>query len=98
MSASTPRIAERWVQYTKTPTGLVGDFSKATVGSDAYEVYQRTLSEKYGSRVQYSFNAAYLLGKDNSLLQKDIVDSLWKLLEGKMTADQAQHSVLEKMR
>jgi hypothetical protein len=98
MSISTPRVAEKWVKYTKTPTGIAGDFSKATMGSDVYEVYQRTLSEKYESRVQYSFNAAYLLGKHNSLLQKDIVDALWKLLEGKMTADQAQHSILTKMR
>jgi hypothetical protein len=98
MSISTPKIAELWVQYTKTPTGLAGDVSKATMGSDVYEVYQRTLSEKYGSRVQYSFNATYLLGKKNTLLQKDIVDVLWKLLEGKMTADQAQRSILTKMR
>lgn len=98
MSMSTPRVAERWVQYTKTPTGLAGDFSKATMGSDVYEAYQRTLSEKYGSQVHYSFNAAYLLGRNNSLLQKDIVDVLWKLLEGNMTADQAQHSILAKMR
>jgi hypothetical protein len=98
MSMSTPKVAEKWVQYTKTPTGIAGDFSKATMGSDVYEVYQRTLSEKYGSRVQYSFNAAYLLGKKNSLLQKDIVDVLWKLLEGKMTADQAQHHILAKMK
>ena len=98
MSMSTPKVAEKWVKYTKTPTGLAGDFSKATLGSDVYEVYQRTLSEKYGSRVQYSFNAAYLLGKNNSLLQKEIVDVLWKLLEGKMTADQAQQSILAKMR
>ena len=97
MSMSTPGVAERWVQYTKTPTGLAGDLSKATMGSDVYEVYQRTMSEKYGSRVQYSFNAAYLLGKNNSLLQKDIVDVLWKLLEGEMTADQAQRSILAKM-
>jgi spermidine/putrescine-binding protein len=98
MSMSTPRVAEKWVQYTKTPTGVAGDFSKATMGSDVYEIYQRTLSEKYGSRVQYSFNTSYLLGKDNSLLQKDIVDVLWKLLEGKMTADQAQQAILAKMR
>jgi hypothetical protein len=98
MSMSTPRVAEKWVQYTKTPTGVAGDFSKATMGGDVYEVYQRTLSEKYARRMQYSFNAAYLLGKDNSLLQKDIVDVLWKLLEGKMTADQAQQSILTKMR
>lgn len=98
MSMSTPRVAERWVQYTKTPTGVAGDFSKATMGSDVYEVYQRTMSEKYGRRVQYSFNAAYLLGENNSLLQREIVDALWKLLEGQMTADQAQHSILAKMR
>ena len=98
MSMSTSKVAERWVQYTKTPTGLAGDVSKATIGSDVYEAYQRTMSEKCGSRVQYSFNAAYLLGKNNTLLQKDIVDVLWKLLEGKMTADQAQHSILVKMR
>jgi hypothetical protein len=98
MSMATPRVAEKWVQYTKTPTGVAGDFSKATMGNDVYEIYQRTMSEKYGSRVQYSFNASYLLGKKNNLLQKDIVDVLWKLLEGKMTADQAQHSILAKMK
>jgi ABC-type glycerol-3-phosphate transport system substrate-binding protein len=98
MSMSTPRVAEKWVQYTKTPTGLAGDFSKATMGSDVYEVYQRTMSEKYGSRMHYSFNAAYLLGKKNSLLQKDIVDVLWQLLEGRISADQAQRSILTKMK
>lgn len=98
MSMSTPRVAEKWVQYTKTPTGVQGEFSKATMGSDVYEVYQRTLSEKYSSRVQYSFNAAYLLGRKNSLLQNVIVDLLWKLLEGKITADEAQKSILSKMR
>lgn len=98
MAMSTPRVAEKWVQYTKTPTGLVGDFSKATMGSDVYEIYQRTLSEKYGSRMQYSYNVAYLLGKNNSLLQKDIVEVLWKLLEGKTTAEQARKSILAKMR
>jgi ABC-type glycerol-3-phosphate transport system substrate-binding protein len=98
MSMSTPKIAEKWVQYTKTPTGLAGDVSKATMGSDVYEAYQRAMSEKYGSRVQYSFNAAYLLGETNSLLQKDIVDVLWKLLDGKMTADQAQQSILVKIK
>ena len=98
MSMCTPRVAEKWVQYTKTPTGVAGDFSKATMGDDVYEIYQRTLSEKYGSRMQYSFNAAYLLGPDNSLLQKEIVDLLWQLLDGKITADQAQQSLLTKMR
>jgi hypothetical protein len=98
MSMSTAQVAERWVEYTKTPTGLAGHVSKATIGSDVYEAYQRTMSEKCGSRVQYSFNAAYLLGKENTLLQKDIVDALWKLLEGKITADQAQQSILAKLK
>ena len=98
MSMATPKVAEKWVQYTKTPTGLAGDVSKATIGSDVYEAYQRTMSEKYGSRLQYSFNAAYLLGANNSLLQKDIVDVLWKLLEGTITADQAQNTILAKMK
>jgi ABC-type glycerol-3-phosphate transport system substrate-binding protein len=98
MSASTPRIAERWVQYTKTPTGLAGDFSKATMGNDMYEIYQRHMSEKYGRRVQYSFNAAYLLGKDNNLMQRYIVEALWGLLKGEITADQAQRSIVEKLK
>ncbi len=98
MSMCTPRVAEKWVQYTKTPTGVAGDFSKATMGDDVYEIYQRTLSEKYESRMQYSFNAAYLLGAENSLLQKEIVDLLWQLLEGEITADQAQQTILGKMR
>lgn len=94
----TPKIAEKWVRYTKTPTGIAGDVSKATLGNDVFEEFQRTMSQKYGNRVQYSYNAAYLLGSKNSLVLDDINKALWALLTGSITAEEANRRIIEKMR
>jgi ABC-type glycerol-3-phosphate transport system substrate-binding protein len=41
---SRPEIAERWVYYTKSPTGIAGNLYDPQYGQDAFANYQRTLT------------------------------------------------------
>lgn len=95
---STPHVAEKWVRYTKTPTGLRGDVSKATLGRDAYEEYQRTMGERYGARLHYAFNAGYLLGERNRLLHDELIQALRALLTGQTTAEAAYQALVRQLR
>jgi hypothetical protein len=44
---SRPPIAQKWVRYTKCPTGLKGDLYDPTFGLDIHAEFQRKLREKY---------------------------------------------------
>jgi spermidine/putrescine-binding protein len=45
-----PRTAEKWVRYTKNPTGLRGHLSMPDEPQDIWTQYQLDMSTKYGSR------------------------------------------------
>jgi len=89
-----PSIAEKWVRYTKNPTGLKGNIASSEIGGDVFEVFQSTISEKYGSNVSFSQDASYLGGistPDNSELNTIIIE----LLDGKITADEAYSQLVK---
>jgi ABC-type glycerol-3-phosphate transport system substrate-binding protein len=86
---ASPKVAEKWVRYTKTPTGLAGNIAKATIGNDIYELFQNSMTEKYGDRIHYSFNDSYVLGTRNQMLQKDHIRLLRQLLTGTVSSDRA---------
>ncbi|MFC1488513.1 extracellular solute-binding protein [Thermodesulfobacteriota bacterium] len=91
-----PQIAEKWVRYTKNPTGLQGNLDSAILGSNLYEIYQADITQKYGSRLHYSADAVYLLGKNNGHLKFEINKKLRMLLTGQITAQQAYKDIVEK--
>jgi ABC-type glycerol-3-phosphate transport system substrate-binding protein len=93
---STPKVAEKWVRYTKSPTGLRGHFSTPEIGVDVFEKFQHRITTKYGKNVLAVSNAGYLLGKENRLLLKDIAEKIIKLLEGRTTAETAYHEIIVK--
>lgn len=89
MAWCAPRVAERWVRYTKNPTGVKGNLTESTIGSDVYEQYQAYMSNTYGGNVHHSATVGYLLGEQNAHLQEQIKDSIQQLLTGKTTAQEA---------
>jgi len=91
---SRPQVAERWVNYTKNPTGLRGHLDMATLGDDPYERFQAFVTEQYGARLHYSANTGYLLGKRNAFLQEQLNEELRLLLQGQTTALAAYESIL----
>lgn len=93
---STPKVAEKWVRYTKSPTGLRGHFSISEIGADAFEKFQHRITTKYGGNVLTVSNVGYLLGKENRLLLKDIAEKIIALLEGRTTAEAAYQEIVAK--
>ena len=91
---SRPQVAERWVNYTKNPTGLRGHLDLATLGDDPYERFQAYITGQYGAKLHYSANAGYLLGKRNARLQESLNEELRRLLQGRTTALAAYESIL----
>lgn len=92
---SRPQVAERWVRYTKTPTGLRGNLASATLGEDMYERFNSHMRERYGSQVQYSATAGYLLGSECALVQPEVDAILRRVITGRATARQAYDQILE---
>jgi ABC-type glycerol-3-phosphate transport system substrate-binding protein len=86
LSINTPDVAEKWVRYTKSPTGIKGNLTTVNFGSDKFEDYQYMIEHKYGSHKTDVFNnSIYCLGKIN----ENIPDHYLEVFSGQMTADQA---------
>ncbi len=94
---STPLVAEKWVRYAKTPTGLVGHLSTSDQADDVFEQFQATITDRYGGNVHYSANAGYIFGEENRLLQDDLNEKIIRLLDGEMTAEQAYEEIMERL-
>ena len=78
----SPTIAEKWVRYTKSPTGLSGNLYSSKYGMDSLARFQRNLS------------AGRMIQPDISTLEKDApicstFPYLYPILYGEMTAEEA---------
>ncbi|PIE82007.1 MAG: hypothetical protein CSA11_02520 [Chloroflexi bacterium] len=85
---STPEVAEKWVRYTKNPTGIKGNVASAATGADVFDQFQATMAEKYGGNVHYAANAGYIFGTMNSQLRPELEAGLRALLTGQATAQE----------
>ena len=92
-----PRVAEKWIRYTKAPTGLAGHITMQGIGEDEFDKFQAKITEKYGGNIHYSANAGYILGEKNQLLQQDINKKLIQLLDGNITAQQAYDEIMKEV-
>ncbi len=95
---SRPWVAEKWVRYAKSPTGLVGNISFSDIGEDNFARFITKTTDKYGSDVHFSANAGYILGEKNQLLQQDINKKLLRLLDGNITAQQAYDEIMKEVK
>lgn len=81
---ATNGIADKWVRYTKCPTGLKGVLVSSTFGLDTYENFEYNLSKKYGISMINPGDNRYILGYKN----RDISFSVIDIIEKKKTAAQ----------
>ncbi len=76
--------ADKWVKYSKCPTGLKNTISYTDFGQDKYEKYFRHLQKKYGNN-QVDVNLANLLFNTNANIDFHYTE----VLEGKISASEA---------
>jgi len=81
--------AERWVAYTKNPTGLRGDLAKLGSGSDPFERFMLDMEHRVGSRVGRVSNPGYALGVVGSTKADAFNVILRELLCGTLDAETA---------
>lgn len=80
---SRPEIAEKWVRYTKNPTGLAGNLYDPEYGNDLFAKYQRKLAA--GRTLRPDLFAL----KQGECPASQIFSNLYPILHGKMTAAEA---------
>lgn len=89
-----PDVAERWVAYTKNPTGLRGHLEQSTMETDPYEQFQHDMNQQYNGYVHFTANPAYLLGEECRNMEGELDKRLRDLLDGKTTAGNAYDAII----
>jgi len=94
---STPMIAEKWIRYTKAPTGIKGHLTTSDVADDQFEQFQLQINNVYQGNLHFSDNAGYILGEENKLLDSLIDELMIDVLDGEISAQEAYDEILENM-
>jgi ABC-type glycerol-3-phosphate transport system substrate-binding protein len=79
---SRPEIAEKWIRYTKNPTGIAGNLYDPEYGQDIFAEYQRKLS--LGRELKPDL---FTREKNDSIIS--VFKSLYPLLNNELTATEA---------
>jgi len=95
LAMNTPDIAEMWVQYTKCPTGIKGNITDVSFGSDQFEGFSSYIQSHYGKNT-YRFSevvSRYIIGNSENLSThyRDV-------MQGKMSADEAMKLIRKSLR
>jgi ABC-type glycerol-3-phosphate transport system substrate-binding protein len=101
MMWSTPETAEKWVEYTRNPTGIRGNLSKPIVEREDLDIYGRFLldmEKQYGSLPIRNFRApTYVFGKGIPITDEEFRSNLVLILEGKLKAKDYYRDVLSRV-
>ena len=98
---SEPKIADRWVAYTKNPTGLKGHLQTpaSDIGDDVYNSYILDMTNKYSHLPMRYYRApTYIFGDKNPVSPNELRASLAQILLGKMTAQEYFDDVTTRFR
>lgn len=88
-----PEIAEKWVRYTKSPSGVIGNLTTSSFGVDQFESFIYTIDKKYGTNTIQELDNQYFLGLKNFRIPYRVIE----VLEGRMTAKAAIDELKRKL-
>ncbi|NNK70962.1 MAG: hypothetical protein HKO96_10840 [Flavobacteriaceae bacterium] len=98
---SEPKIADRWVAYTKNPTGLRGHLETpaSDTGDDVYNRYIMDMTSKYSHLPMRFYRApTYIFGDKNPVTPNELRAKLAQILLGKITAQEYYDNVTKRFR
>ena len=102
MMWTDPRNAEKWVEYTKNPTGIRGNLKPPVFDIDELDVYSRFLldmEKQYGNLPIRNFRApTYVFGKDIAVSDEEFRNNLVLILEGRRTALEYYQEILSRLK
>jgi ABC-type glycerol-3-phosphate transport system substrate-binding protein len=100
---SQPSVAQRWVEYTKNPTGVRGGINEsllATVGNnqDVYDKFVTDMQRAYGDMPMLNLSIPlHVFGKNCPITATEFRESLALILEGKLSASAFYNELLDKV-
>jgi ABC-type glycerol-3-phosphate transport system substrate-binding protein len=103
MSWSQPKVAEKWVRYTKNLTGTRGNLSEVESGEagvfgDVYETYVMDMERKHaGVRMMYMRTPTYVFGEESPVSVVELREKLADILEGSLSARDYFKDVMRRM-
>lgn len=84
-----PKYADKWMQYTHTPSGLKGSIDSYSDYSDENEDINKYLIRTYGSNIVFSSDTKYIFSDEQTITQNTFYEVLINILTGKITAQEA---------
>lgn len=103
MTWAQPKIAEKWVRYTKNLTGIKGNLSQAItedadVYEDVYEEFIMDMEKKYkGVPMMYLRAPTYVFGEKNPVPATELREKLAQILEGRLRARDYYRDVMARV-
>ena len=102
MMWAEPEAAEKWVEYTRNPTGVRGNFKEPVFEREDLDVYGRFLldmEKQYSSLPMRNFRApTYVFGKGILESDEEFRNHLVLILEGKLKAKDYYQTILSRVR
>lgn len=97
-----PKVAEKWVQYTRNPTGLrghLGQPASPTLKTDIYGLFVTDMSNDYGHLPMRYFRApSYAFGEKNPVSPREFREKLALILEGRLSASDYFADIMERIK
>jgi len=85
-----PKYADKWLQYTHTPTGLKGSMDYLETDKvDDHEDINQYLERVYGKNIKFSADTKYIFRDEQNITQNTFYEVLIDILRGKKTAQEA---------
>lgn len=99
---SEPKIAEKWVTYTRNPTGIKGHLNEAafkTTNDEVFSQFVTELTEQYGHLPMRHFQQPiFVFGKNNPVSATEFRENLALILQGKQTAKDYFDDVMKRFK
>jgi spermidine/putrescine-binding protein len=98
---SEPKVADRWVAYTKNPTGLKGHLQTPASDprDDIYNSYILDMTNNYSHLPMRYYRAPiYIFGDKNPVTPNELRARLAQILLGNMTAQEYYDDVTKRFR
>lgn len=90
LAMNKPEMAERWVRYTKCPTGIKGNLTGVSFGNDQFEDFSYHVQDKYGlNTYRYYETSAWVL----DLAHEETPIYFGEVFRGEMTAKEAMRLI-----
>lgn len=86
MAMNQPKVADKWMRYAKSPTGIKAELASSSMGGDQFENFINAIDEKYGeNKITLSGNSQYIFDHERRFSN----NYGHEVMTGKITADEA---------